>query len=126
MSKLIKCKVCKNLVSTGADSCPHCGEKNFRGEGKWVVVDKIKCHNCKGYGGYIIEEVMRIGAGDMMRKSQNKKYDPDWKSWFDFFSGTKEVRRNSQTGLSTYPEICYICKGTGLEEMKKIKFEDEL
>jgi DnaJ-class molecular chaperone len=47
---LMECPDCKNQVSTSADTCPHCGNKQFfaaTGETK-----QIECFRCDGKGNY--------------------------------------------------------------------------
>ena len=42
MSNLISCRACEKIVSSGALSCPHCGDPNPAG-------DKPKCSRCGQY-----------------------------------------------------------------------------
>jgi len=50
MGRLVNCKTCGQKVSTGASSCPSCGERKFRRTR--VVNVSVVCSKCKGKGEY--------------------------------------------------------------------------
>ncbi len=51
MSELGKCPTCGGQVSTSAESCPHCGERNFTMNSFGNQGKEFLCDSCGGSGG---------------------------------------------------------------------------
>lgn len=103
MGKLFSCPTCRNRISVNAESCPQCGERQFREFGfidSWgrvtqnkedaqVHTEHRKCPSCNGRG----------------TKTEERPYS----FFFGIFSGVENV------------EVpCRYCKG-GSNEIKTIK-----
>ena len=93
--ELGKCPTCKKEVSTGAKSCPHCGETGFLSERKPdendAETEVVMCSSCagKGYRNY----------GDACRDESN---------WINPFA----------------TETCSTCNGSGhLKKVRMVRVE---
>ena len=120
-SKMIACKACGQEISSGAKSCPHCGERNKKGKAKGllIVIAIIVVASC--IAGALSSNSDTTTTNNSSTSKNNSSVITNAKSVYD---GDCGVSAHAEIGnnIINYPELKIAITNTSKKEIAAIKF----
>lgn len=122
-SKMIECKACGQEISSGAKSCPHCGERNKKSKSKGllIVIAIIVIASCIAGALSSNSNTSTTTSNNNSTSKNNSSVSTNAKSVYD---GDCGVSASAEIGnnIINYPELKIAITNTSKKEIAAIKF----